>query len=138
MNRRCKKCGCLLAEINKSKICSECRENIIRNTKLISMILVGILIIGIFMGMYLWSIKKYSITYEDCVIQVVDKRETKSFAYTGNAVVSSKRYYLLFDDGKELRVSSAMYDDTNIDDYIIITYSYQKDRVIGTKIKFNK
>lgn len=82
--------------------------------------------------------KKYPITYEDCVIHVVDKRETKSFAYTGNAVVSSKRYYLLFDDGKELRVSSAMYDDTNIDDYIIITYSYQKDRVIGTKIKFNK
>lgn len=90
------------------------------------------------MGMYLWSIKKYPITYEDCVIQVVDKREKKSFAYTGNAVASSKKYYLLFDDGKELSVSSAMYDDTNIDDYIIITYSYQKDRVIGTKIKFNK
>lgn len=32
----------------------------------------------------------------------------------------------------------AGYDDTNIDDYIIITYSYQKDRVIGTKIKFNE
>lgn len=138
MNRRCKKCGCLLAETNKSKICSECRKNIISSIKLISMISIGILIIGIFMRMYLWSIKKYPITYEDCVMQVVDKRETKSFAYTGNAVVSSKRYYLLFDDGKELRVSSAMYDDTNIDDYIIITYSYQKDRVIGTKIKFNK
>ena len=90
------------------------------------------------MSMYLWSIKKYPITYEDCVMQVVDKRETKSFAYTGNAVVSSKRYYLLFDDGKELRVSFAMYDDTNIDDYIIIKYSYQKGRVIDTKIKFNK
>lgn len=138
MNRRCKKCGCLLAETNKSKICSECRKNVISNIKLISMISIGILIIGIFMDMYLWSIKKYPITYEDCVMQVVDKRETKSFAYTGNAVVSSKRYYLLFDDGKELRVSSAMYDDTNIDDYIIITYSYQKDRVIDTKIKFNK
>lgn len=138
MNRRCKKCGCLLAETNKSKICSECRENIIRNTKLISIILVGVLIIGISIGIYLWSIKKYPITYEDCIIQVVDKREKKSFAYTGNAVVSSRRYYLLFDDGKELRVSSAMYDDTNIDDYIIITYSYQKGRVIDTKIKFNK
>lgn len=138
MNRRCKKCGCLLAETNKSKICSECRNNIIRNAKLISMILVGILIIGIFIGVYLWSIKKYPIIYEDCVIQVVDKREKKSFAYTGNAIVSSRRYYLLFDDGKELRVSSAMYDDTNIDDYIIITYSYQKGRVIDTKIKFNK
>lgn len=138
MNRRCKKCGCLLAETNKSKICSECRNNIIRNTKLISIILVGVLIIGISIGIYLWSIKKYPITYEDCIIQVVDKREKKSFAYTGNAVVSSRRYYLLFDDGKELRVSSAMYDDTNIDDYIIITYSYQQGRVIDTKIKFNK
>lgn len=137
-NRRCKKCGCLLAETNKGKLCKECRKNIISSIKLISMILVGISIIGIFIGMYLWSIEKYPITYEDCVIQVVDKREKKSFAYTGNAVVSSKRYYLLFDDGKALRVSSAMYDDTNIDDYIIITYSYQKDRVIDTKIKFNK
>lgn len=133
MNRRCKKCGCLLAETNKSKICGECRKNIISGIKLISMIS-----IGIFMSMYLWSIKQYPITCEDCVMQVVDKRETKSFAYTGNAVVSSKRYYLLFDDGKELRVSPAIYDDTNIDDYIIITYSYQKDRVIDTKIKFNK
>ena len=138
MNRRCKKCGCLLAEINKGKLCSECRKNIISNIKLISMISVGILIIGIFMGVYLWFIKKYPITCENCVIQVIDKRETKSFAYTGNAVVSSKRYYLLFDDGKELRVSATMYNDTNIDDYIIITYLYQKGRVIDTKIKFNK
>lgn len=138
MNRRCKKCGCLLAETNKSKICGECRKNIISGIKLISMISIGILIIGIFMSMYLWSIKQYPITCEDCVMQVVDKREKKSFAYTGNAVVSSRRYYLLFDDGTQLRVSSAIYDDTNIDDYIIITYSYQKGRVIDTKIKFNK
>lgn len=138
MNRRCKKCGCLLAETNKSKICSECRENIIRNTKLISIILVGVLIIGISIGIYLWSIKKYPITYEDCIIQVVDKRKEATHMYSGKSIVSTTKYYLLFDDGKELRVSSAIYNKTNIDEYIIITYSYQKGRVIGTSIKFNK
>lgn len=138
MNRKCKKCGRLLAESNKGKLCEICKADIIERIKSKTLIWVCCLIIGIFIGMCLWSIKKYPITYEDCIMQVVDKREKKSFAYTGNAIVSSTRYYLLFDDGKELRVSSAMYDDTNIDDYIIITYLYQKDRVIYTKIKFNK
>ena len=119
-------------------MCEVCKADTIERIKSKTLISVCCLTIVIFIGVYLWSIKKYTITYEDCVIQLVDKREKKSFAYTGNAVVSSRRYYLLFDDGKELRVSSAMYDDTNIDDYIIITYSYQKGRVIDTKIKFNK
>lgn len=138
MNRRCKKCGCLLAETNKSKICSECRNNIIRNAKLISMILVGILIIGIFIGVYLWSIKKYPITYEDCVIQVVDKRKEATHMYSGKSIVSTTKYYLLFDDGKEMRVSSAIYNKTNIDDYVTITCSYQNNKIINTQIEFNK
>ena len=138
MNRRCKKCGCLLAETNKSKICSECRNNIIRNAKLISIILVGILIIGISIGIYLWSIKKYPITYEDCVIQVVDKRKEATHMYSGKSIVSTTKYYLLFDDGKELRVSSAIYNKTNIDDYVIITCSYRNDKIINTQIEFNK
>lgn len=138
MNRRCKKCGCLLAETNKSKICSECRNNIIRNAKLISMILVGILIIGIFIGVYLWSIKKYPITYEDCVIQVVDKRKEATHMYSGKSIVSTTKYYLLFDDGKEMRVSSAIYNKTNIDDYVTITCSYRNNKIINTQIEFNK
>ena len=136
--KRCRKCGRLLAESNKGKLCEVCKADIIERIKSKTLISVCCLTIVIFIGVYLWSIKQYPIGYEDCVIQVVDKREKQSFAYTGNAVVSSRRYYLLFDDGTQLRVSSAMYDDTNIDDYIIITYSYQKGRVIDTKIKFNK
>lgn len=128
--KRCRKCGRLLAESNKGKLCEVCKADIIERIKSKTLISVCCLTIVIFIGMYLWSIKKYPIGYEDCVIQVVDKREKQSFA--------SRRYYLLFDDGTQLRVSSAMYDDTNIDDYIIITYSYQKGRVIDTKIKFNK
>lgn len=128
--KRCRKCGCLLAESNKGKLCEVCKADIIERIKSKTLISVCCLTIVIFIGVYLWSIKQYPIGYEDCVIQVVDKREKQSFA--------SRRYYLLFDDGTQLRVSSAMYDDTNIDDYIIITYSYQKGRVIDTKIKFNK
>lgn len=128
--KRCRKCGRLLAESNKGKLCEVCKADIIERIKSKTLISVCCLTIVIFIGVYLWSIKQYPIGYEDCVIQVVDKREKQSFA--------SRRYYLLFDDGTQLRVSSAMYDDTNIDDYIIITYSYQKGRVIDTKIKFNK
>ena len=81
---KCKKCGCLLAERNiKKGLCDECQENRknIRNTivKIIAMVFIGIALITSMAVIYFHINKKYPVTYEDCVMQVVDKREEKTY-----------------------------------------------------------
>lgn len=134
---KCKKCGCLLAERNiKKGLCDECQEDRKIILKNIIIVCIGIALITGMTVICFYINKKHPVTYEDCIIQVVDKREESSFIYAGTAIVPTKRYYLLFDNGKELRVSGNIYGKTNIDDYIFITYSYQNNKVIDTKIKF--
>lgn len=138
---KCKKCGCLLAERNfKKGLCDECQESrkTIRNTivKIIAMVFIGIALI-ISMAVICFHInKKCPVSYEDCVIQVVDKREETSFMYAGKAIVSTTRYYLLFDDGKEFRVSKYIYNKTDIDDCIIVTYTYRNNNIEDMQIKY--
>lgn len=134
---KCKKCGCLLAERNiKKGLCDECQEN--RNTivKIMAMVFIGIALITS-MAVICFNInKKYPVTYEDCVMQVVDKREETTYRYSGKAIVPITKYYLLLDDGKEFRVSQYIYDKTYIDDCIIVTYTYRNNNIEDMQIKF--
>lgn len=115
---KCKKCGTLLVARNTNGLCDECQEQEQEHRKIIILVCIGIfLIIGMIIS-YFYVNQKNPVTYEDCVLQVVDKRKETTHMTT--------KYYLLFDDGKELRVSSAIYNKTNIDDYVKITYSYWK------------
>ena len=105
---KCKKCGCLLAERNfKKGLCDECQEDRknIRNTivKIIAMVFIGIALIISMAVIWFHINKKYPVSYEDCFIQVVDKREETTYRYSGKAIVPITKYYLLFDDGKEFR-----------------------------------
>lgn len=133
---RCKKCGTLLVSRNTKGLCDECQEHREQMIQIIILVCIGISLI---IGMIIFSAyinKKNPVTYEDCVIQVVDKRKETTHMYSGKSIVSTQKYYLLFDDGKELIVSSAIYNKTNIDDYVTITYSYRNNQIINTKIKF--
>lgn len=134
---KCKKCGCLLAERNiKKGLCDECQEN--RNTivKIMAMVFIGIALITS-MAVICFNInKKYPVTYEDCVMQVVDKREETTYRYSGKAIVPITKYYLLLDDGKEFHVSQYIYDKTYIDDCIIVTYTYRNNNIEDMQIKF--
>lgn len=115
---KCKKCGTLLVARNTKGLCDECQEQEQEHRKIIILVCIGIsLIIGMII-FYFYVNQKNPVTYEDCVLQVVDKRKETTHMTT--------KYYLLFDDGKELRVSSAIYNKTDIDDYVKITYSYWK------------
>lgn len=115
---KCKKCGTLLVARNTKGLCDKCQEQEQEHRKIIILVCIGIfLIIGMIIS-YFYVNQKNPVTYEDCVLQVVDKRKETTHMTT--------KYYLLFDDGKELRVSSAIYNKTNIDDYVKITYSYWK------------
>lgn len=138
---KCKKCGCLLAERNiKKGLCDECQEDrkTIRNTivKIIAMVFIGIALITSMTVICFHINKKYPVSYEDCIMQVVDKREETSFVYAGKAIVSTTRYYLLFDDGKEFRVSKYIYNKTDIDDCIIVTYTYRNNNIEDMQIKY--
>lgn len=113
---KCKKCGTLLVARNTNGLCDECQEQ--EHRKIIILVCIGIfLIIGMII-FYFYVNQKKPVTYEDCVLQVVDKRKETTHMTT--------KYYLIFEDGKELRVSSAIYNKTDIDDYVAITYSYWK------------
>lgn len=115
---KCKKCGTLLVARNTNGLCDECQEQKQEHRKIIILVCIGIfLIIGMIIS-YFYVNQKNPVTYEDCVLQVVDKRKETTHMTT--------KYYLLFEDGKELRVSSAIYNKTDIDDYVAITYSYWK------------
>jgi len=134
---KCKKCGCLLAERNfKKGLCDECQEDRknIRNT--IAMVFIGIALIISMAVIWFHINKKYPVTYEDCVMQVVDKREETTYRYSGKAIVPITKYYLLFDDGKEFRVSKYIYNKTDIDDGIIVTYTYRNNNIEDMQIKF--
>jgi flagellar basal body-associated protein FliL len=138
---KCKKCGCLLAERNiKKGLCDECQENrkTIRNTiiKIIAMVFIGIALITSMAVICFHINKKYPVTYEDCVMQVVDKREETTYRYSGKAIVPITKYYLLFDNGKEFHVSQYIYDKTDIDDCIIVTYTYRNNNIEDMQIKF--
>lgn len=135
---KCKKCGTLLVARNTNGLCDECQEQEQEHRKIIILVCIGIsLIIGMIM-FYFYVNQKNPVTYEDCVIQVVDKRKEATHMYSGKSIVSTTKYYLLFDDGKEMRVSSAIYNKTNIDDYVTITCSYRNNKIINTQIEFNK
>lgn len=134
---KCKKCGCLLAERNfKKGLCDECQEDRknIRNT--IAMVFIGIALIISMAVIWFHINKKYPVTYEDCVMQVVDKREETTYRYSGKAIVPITKYYLLFDNGKEFRVSKYIYNKTDIDDGIIVTYTYRNNNIEDMQIKF--
>ena len=134
---KCKKCGCLLAERNiKKGLCDECQEGRKIILKNIIIVCIGIALITGMAVICFYINKKHPVTYEDCIIQVVDKREESSFIYAGTAIVPTTKYYLLFDNGKELRVSEYIYNKTDIDDYIIVTYTYQNNKIIDMQIKF--
>ena len=138
---KCKKCGCLLAEKNiKKGLCDECQENRknIRNTivKIIAIVFIGIALITSMAVIYFHINKKYPVTYEDCVMQVVDKREETTYRYSGKAIVPITKYYLLFDNGKEFRVSRYIYNKTDIDDGIIVTYTYRNNNIEDMQIKY--
>lgn len=55
--KRCRKCGRLLAESNKGKLCEVCKADTIERIKSKTLISVCCLTIVIFIGVYLWSIK---------------------------------------------------------------------------------
>ncbi len=134
---KCKKCGCLLAERNiKKGLCDECQEDRKIILKNIIIVFIGIALITSMAVIYFHINKKYPVTYEDCVMQVVDKRKETSFMYAGKAIVSTTRYYLLFDDGKEFRVSKYIYNKTDIDDCIIVTYTYRNNNIEDMQIKY--
>ena len=100
------------------------------------MVFIGIALITSMTVIYFHINKKYPVTYEDCVMQVVDKREETTYRYSGKAIVPITKYYLLFDDGKEFRVSQYIYDKTYIDDCIIVTYTYRNNNIEDMQIKF--
>ena len=134
---KCKKCGCLLAERNiKKGLCDECQEDRKIILKNIIIVCIGIALITSMAVIYFHINKKYPVTYEDCVMQVVDKREETTYRYSGKAIVPITKYYLLFDDGKEFRVSKYIYDKTDIDDCIIVTYTYRNNNIENMQIKF--
>lgn len=134
---KCKKCGCLLAERNiKKGLCDECQEDRKIILKNIIIVCIGIALITSMAVIYFHINKKYPVTYEDCVMQVVDKREETTYRYSGKAIVPITKYYLLFDDGKEFRVSKYIYDKTYIDDCIIVTYTYRNNNIEDMQIKY--
>ena len=133
----CKRCGCSLIPIERSKgLCGECQE---RRTNIMRVVIAAFITMMILAGMivlYFYANKKSPVSYEDCVMQVVDKREETTYRYAGKSIVPIKKYYLLFDDGEELRVSEYIHNKTDIDDYIIITYSYRNNNIEDMQIKF--
>lgn len=138
---KCKKCGCLLAERNiKKGLCDECQErrtNI--RTNIMRVVIAAFITIMILAGMialYIYANKKSPVSYEDCVMQVVDKREETTYRYSGKAIVPITKYYLLFDDGKEFRVSKYIYNKIDIDDCIIVTYTYRNNNIEDMQIKY--
>ena len=138
---KCKICGCFLADrYFKKGLCDECQEDRknIRNTivKIIAMVFIGIALIISMAVIWFHINKKYHVSYEDCFIQVVDKREETTYRYSGKAIVPITKYYLLFDDGKEFRVSKYIYNKTDIDDCIIVTYTYRNNNIEDMQIKY--
>ena len=138
---KCKKCGCLLAERNiKKGLCDECQErrtNI--RTNIMRVVIAAFITIMILAGMialYIYANKKSPVSYEDCVMQVVDKREETTYRYSGKAIVPITKYYLLFDDGKEFCVSKYTYNKIDIDDCIIVTYTYRNNNIEDMQIKY--
>lgn len=134
---KCKKCGCLLAERNiKKGLCDECQEDRKAIIKIIIIVSIGIALITGMAVICSNIYKKHPVTYEDCVIQIVDKREETTYRYSGKAIVPITKYYLLFDNGKEFRVSQYIYDKTDIDDCIIVTYTYRNNNIEDMQIKY--
>lgn len=128
---KCKKCGCLLAERNLKKcICDSCQES--RKNKLLRIFLSFVTIITLsVIGFYIIDFNiSHPVTYEKSVVSVIGKEEKVIPFSTGKTIGVTKKYYLTVDNDEEINVSPAIFNKTDIGDYITLTYKIRDGKII--------
>lgn len=140
IQRRCEKCGRILAQSNKTNECSECKKSkkYVRescygafNIMPFLVILVAVFTISALIIMYN---ERYPLTYEDAIVTIVDKDRYVSSNGKGTTII---RYFFIFDDGNKVNVSGETYNNHEIGDAYYVSYKIRDGQVVGISINEN-
>ena len=140
IQRRCEKCGRILAQSNKTNECSECKKSKKKVVYIrdygsgwgIFLVIIFIVVLTLSALIIMYN-ERHPLSYEDAIVTIMDKDRY----VVSNGKQTIIRHFFIFDDGNKVNVSGETYNNHEIGDSYYVSYKIRDEQVVGISLNEN-